>query len=134
MGCFHLNPSSPILAEQAEAGWQHWGGGTKVRGEMEKIARARERGRKGGRGKRFIVFKPEIERTRWKQRRRKEGREKGIEKGRIRKGKWFSRRGDLQSGEERAAKNEIGGRREGGRQEEVVTRAGVQEELERSEE
>ena len=33
--------------------------------------------RKGGsgRGKRFIVFKPEIERTRWKQRRRKEGRE-----------------------------------------------------------
>ena len=43
---------------------------------MEKIARARERWRKGGRGKRFIVFKPEIERTRWKQRRRKEGRDR----------------------------------------------------------
>ena len=95
---------------------------------MEKIARARTGG--SGRGKRFIVFKPEIERTRWKQRRRKEGRERGIEKGRIRKGKWFSRRGDLQSGEERAAKNEIEGRERGGGSQ----ACGVQEELERSEE
>ena len=128
MVCFHLNPSSPILAEQAKAGWHH-GGGTKVRGEMEKIARARMGG--SGRGKRFIVFKPEIERTRWKQRRRKRGRKGGIEKGRIRKGKWFSRRGDLQSGEERAAKNEIEGRERGGGGSQAC---GVQEELERSEE
>ena len=54
---------------------------------------------------------------------KEEGRKGGIEKGRIRKGKWFSRRGDLQSREERAAKNEIGGRREGDGSE-VVRRAG----------
>ena len=59
---------------------------------MEKIALASER------GKRFIVFKPEIERTRWKE---------GREKGRIRKGKWFSRRGESET----AAKSEIEGRR-----------------------
>ena len=51
---------------------------------------------------------------------KEEGRKAGIEKGRIRKGKWFSRRGDLQSREERAAKNEIEGRR----RREVVRRAG----------
>ena len=53
---------------------------------------------------------------------RKEGRKKGREKGRIRKGKWFSRGGELGERQQPRAKSRGG--------EEVVRRAGVQEELE----
>ena len=60
-----------------------------------------------------------------------EGRKEGREKGRIRKGKWFSRRGESGLGRERG--RDSSQERNGG-EEEVVRRAGVQEELERSEE
>ena len=75
MGCFHLKPSSPILAEQAKAGWQHGGDESKRRNGENCQGEGKRKGW-SGRGKRFIVFKPEIERTRWKQRRRKEGRDR----------------------------------------------------------
>ena len=60
------------------------------------------------RGKRFIVFKPEIERTRWKERRRKEERERErpYKKGEM----VFERR---RVGRETAAKSKIEGRRGG---------------------
>ena len=128
MGCFHLNPSHPILAEQAKAGWQHWGGDESKRRNGENCPGEGERKGASGRGKRFIVFKPEIERTRWKQRRRKEGRdrERPYKKGEM----VFEKRRPAESRRESSQERNRG---EGERRE-VVRRAGVQEELERSEE